>query len=131
MRKIGEYLSVFAIGGGGYSLLEIMWRGYTHWSMTITGGVCFMLIYLTDSKFNHEPLWKRCFLGSLLITMAELIVGFVVNILLEWDVWDYSKQFLNIRGQICALYSTLWFFLCIPAIYLCGLIKKKLFGAKS
>ena len=42
MVKKGELLSVFSIGAAGYSLLEILWRGNTHWTMTLAGGICFM-----------------------------------------------------------------------------------------
>ena len=41
MVKKGELLSVFSIGAAGYSLLEILWRGNTHWTMTLAGGICF------------------------------------------------------------------------------------------
>ena len=42
LKKI-EYICVFLSGGIIYSFIEVAWRGYTHWSMTIAGGICFML----------------------------------------------------------------------------------------
>lgn len=124
MEKVGEYTSVFAIGAAGYTLLEILWRGYSHWTMALTGGICFLCIYLTQMAYGREPLWKKCLVGSLTITLAELLVGFVVNILLQWNVWDYSDRMLNLSGQICVLYSALWFLLCIPGLYLSGWIHR-------
>ena len=130
IRKITEYPAVFAIGAGIYSFIEILWRGFTHWTMALTGGACFLGIYLVNRKYTNEKLWKKCFAGELIITLAELIVGFVVNILLHWKVWDYSGLKLNLFGQISALYSTLWFFLCFAACGLCTLLRR-IFEKKS
>jgi len=41
-----------------------------------------------------------------------------VNIVLGWEVWDYSQLPLNIMGQVCLLYSGMWFFISMPAIWL-------------
>ena len=51
-------------------------------------------------------------------------MGFFVNILLAWNVWDYSDQAIHLFGQICPLYSALWFLLCIPCLYLCRAIRR-------
>ncbi len=32
MRPAKEYLTVCAIGSLGYETLELLWRGFTHWS---------------------------------------------------------------------------------------------------
>lgn len=120
MRKSLEYGVVYSVGAVGYTLVEMLWRGYSHWTMALTGGACLALIYLNESRHHTAPLWKRCLVGSLIITNLELAVGFVVNIILRWQVWDYSNQVLNLFGQVCALYSGLWFLLCMPATKLCA-----------
>lgn len=124
MRYAKEYSAVFALGGVGYNLVELLWRGYSHWTMTLTGGLCLSFIYINEKFHSDEPMWKRCLAGALFISTAELAVGFFVNILLGWNVWDYSTQFLNVSGQICPLYSALWFLLCFPVIYLCRIIRR-------
>lgn len=121
-----EYGIVGLIGSAGYSLLEILWRGFTHWTMAVTGGVVLMLLYHTNCKFRGVKLWKKCFAGAFIVTSVELIVGCVVNIILRWNVWDYSRQHCNVLGQICLLYSVLWFFLCIPVNFLCTYLEKQL-----
>lgn len=125
--KTLELGAVYTVGAIGYTLIEILWRGYSHWTMTLTGGVCFFIIYLSEGVFIDAPLWKRCLFGSLAITLTELTVGFVVNILLGWQVWDYSDMFLNVCGQICPLYSGLWFFLCMPLARLCSHIRNRIY----
>lgn len=112
---------IFAIGAAGYSVLEILWRGYTHWTMTITGGVCLALIYQIN-KSIALPMLLKCAIGALIITLAELFVGSIVNLRLNWNVWDYSNIPLNYKGQICVFYSFLWFLLCIPIMNLLKLL---------
>ena len=61
--------------------------------------------------------------GSLIITSVELLFGCIFNIWLKMNVWDYSRFRLNLLGQICLLYSTLWGILSIPVSVLCIKLK--------
>jgi len=124
MPKILEYATVGCLGAVGYMVIEILWRGYSHWTMALTGGVCFFIIYMNEELFFYAPLWKRCLVGSLAVTLIELVEGFFVNILLGWAVWDYSAVPFNVCGQICLLYSGLWFLLCMPLVFVCRHLRK-------
>lgn len=126
MKKLRENLTIYTIGSVGYSFLEILWRGFTHWTMGITGGVCFLCLYKTNIKMNRQPLWKRCLTGSAIVTGIEFAVGCIVNIKLKWNVWDYSKMHFNLAGQVCLLYSVLWFFLCMPVSFLSRVLHRKI-----
>lgn len=126
MKKIKEDTLLFSIGGTLYSLIEILYRGYTHWTMTITGGICLVLLYRIEDVFKYAQLWKRCLLGSFAITSMEFIVGCIVNLKLHWNVWDYSGSKMNVLGQICLPFSFAWFMLCIPGFFICDVIKIKL-----
>ncbi len=117
-------LIIFAIGAIGYGLVEILWRRFTHWSMILAGGVCFSLFYKLCEDEKDMPVFKKCIIGATLITSVELIFGTFVNVILKWNVWDYSKLPLNFYGQVCLPYSVLWFFLCIPLVALCKKIRK-------
>jgi len=128
LRKIKEYSFVYGIGSALYCLIEILWRGFTHWSMAIAGGLCFSLIYAANNRFPKLRLWKKCILDSTIITAVEFVAGLFVNKLMHWNVWDYSDLFPNLFGQICLLYSVLWFFISVPANYLCSLLKNKFFS---
>ena len=130
MKKLKEDTFLFIVGGGLYSLLEILYRGFTHWSMTITGGACLILMYRTDIKFEASRLWKKCLMGSGIITILEFSVGCIVNIFFKWDVWDYSKTPFNILGQVCLPFSLIWFLISAPVVYFCKLIKYRIFERK-
>ena len=119
-----KYIFIFLIGSAGYSGLEVFWRGYTHWTMAVTGGACFLIIYLLNGVLRTENILLKCVAGSAVITAAELLVGVTVNLILKWNVWDYSSLPFNFMGQICLKYSLLWFFLCMPLIGICTLISR-------
>ena len=111
-RPRTESTATFAIGALGYGGLEILWRGHTHWTMLLCGGTALLL--LRRISRTALPLFPQCVLGSTAITGIEFGTGLVVNRLLHWSVWDYSSLWGNVLGQICPLYSCLWFALCVP-----------------
>lgn len=112
-----KYIMIYIIGAIGYGLLETLFRGFTHWTMLVTGGFVFVILYYVNSKNENAPIWQKALVGALIITMIELAVGCVVNLWLGWNVWDYSGYAYNFLGQICLSFTALWFFLCIPLSY--------------
>jgi len=119
-----NYGIAFGIGSLLYTLIEIAWRGYTHWTMTLTGGVCLAVMYMWNDVAHTAPLPLKWLLGALSITMIEFAVGCVVNLIFKQNVWDYSSQRFNVMGQVCLSFSLMWYLLSIPAFYLCDIIKK-------
>ncbi len=123
-REIGI---VFLIGGIGYGIMEILFRGYTHWSMLVTGGICFFIFYLINFSLETHNLLIRCIFSTLIITTLEFIVGYIVNIVLKWNVWDYSHMPYNIKGQICLGFSGIWLILGIPMTVLSDKLREILY----
>ena len=122
--KAAERIFSFLMGYFMYSLIEIVVRGYTHWSMALTGGLVLAIFYDINSR-KAITVIKNCIIGAIIITLIELMVGIFVNRLMHWEVWDYSDMPLNIWGQICLPFSIAWFFISIPAYYLCRAIRKR------
>ena len=116
--KIERAALFLLVGGVGYGLLELLWRGRTHWTMLLLGGVCFLCIGAIRRKGFSLPL--RGLLCALAVTVLEFLTGCVVNLHLHWAVWDYSANRFQLLGQVCALYSFLWLLLSLPA---CALAK--------
>lgn len=104
---------IFAIGFVGYGIIEILFRGYTHWSMLLTGGACLLTFYYLNLQYKNTPLVLRAMGGAIVITIYELSVGVIVNLLFHFNVWSYSALPLNFLGQICPLFTFLWFLLCL------------------
>lgn len=126
MKKIKQDTFLLTLGGITYGIIELLWRQRTHWSMIITGGICFLALFKIFNRAKHLTLPKKCVIGSLVITVVELFVGCFVNLYLNLAVWDYSNLPLNLWGQISLLYSVLWGFLTIPISFVCNKVKKVL-----
>ena len=122
MRNKLEYPTVFIIGAGGYGSMELLFRGHTHWTMYVLGGICLCLIYAI-SNYNKLTIPEKWLICTLAISGAEFIAGGLVNLTLGWEVWTYSHYPMNILGQVCPLFSLLWLLLCIPICPLCIKLK--------
>ena len=44
-NSIWVEIAVFVLGGGAYGLMEILFRGHTHWTMLVTGGACALTLF--------------------------------------------------------------------------------------
>lgn len=118
--KLARLCIPFFLGYFLYAMIEILSRGYTHWTMALTGGIVLtMLFQLFTGAPQKMPVSLQYLLGAVIITSAELLVGIWVNRRMQWGVWDYSDLPYNFMGQISLLYSVFWFFLCIPARIIC------------
>lgn len=107
-----DKILIFILGGAAYGLLEAIFRGYTHWTMVLTGGACVLTVYILSDRLLSMNLVSAAMGGALIITAYEFFVGVIVNIRLGWGVWDYSSLPLNILGQICPMFTMAWFILC-------------------
>ena len=105
-------------GGVAYGLIEVIWRGYTHPSMVITGGLCFSMICAINGKFAKRSLFLRSAACTIGVTATEFCVGILVNRVFRMEVWDYSDKWMNLFGQICPLYSAFWFGLCLMVSFM-------------
>lgn len=106
-------LIVFILGGIFYGLTEILYRGYTHWTMVLTGGAVLLTFYVLLPALCNMNLFLAAATGAIIVTFYEFAMGSVVNLWLGWEVWDYSSRPGNILGQICPLYTGFWFALCL------------------
>ncbi len=126
MRHGKTELMLFSIGAVGYGLIEVLWRGYTHWSMLGAGGICFAFFGTLSERLKKVGLLVKGLLGSAFVTGVELVFGIIFNVILKKNVWDYSKMPMNLGGQICMSYSCLWVLLSLVGIPFAGKIRKRL-----
>ena len=47
-RKADKYVALLATGGLLYIILEMAWRGRSHWTMFLLGGTCFVALGLIN-----------------------------------------------------------------------------------
>ena len=127
-----KYFILGIIGGAVYVLLEMLWRGYSHWTMFLLGAVCFILIGLVNEVFEWDtPLLLQMLCGCAIITALEFVTGCIVNLWLGWDVWDYSELPFNLWGQISLFSSIVWVGLSLVGIVLDDFIRWKFFDEEK
>ena len=124
MKKLLQHIVIAVIGGLVYMGIEILWRGHTHWTMGVLGGVCFVLIGLLDEWQDHPPMLLQMVQGAAIVTALELLVGLIVNRWLGWNVWDYSDMPGNLWGQVCPQFAAAWLVLSWAAVKLENLMHK-------
>jgi uncharacterized membrane protein len=131
-NKTLKYILLFFVGGYSYCGVELLFRGFSHISMLIAGGICFIMIGLLNDIFPRKiSIISQMVISALIITAVELLVGLIVNVWLGLNVWDYSKLPYNFMGQICLLYSNIWFLLSLGAILLDDYLKYFLLGEEK
>lgn len=121
MINIKQWLKIFIlflIGGFIYVAIELGFRGHSHWTMFLLGGLCFILIGGLNNYIPWEmSIIKQGIIGALIVTSLEFIFGLVLNLYLNLGIWNYSNMPFNILGQICLPFSIAWFFLSLVAIF--------------
>ena len=115
---------LFLVGGAGYIGLEFLWRGWSHFSMFLAGGICFLLLGRLNDTRPRLPLLLRGIVGAGVITMIELLVGLIFN--RDYVVWDYRHLPANFHGQICLWFFLLWVPLSLGAMGLYNRLQKHL-----
>lgn len=121
---IWQNIFMSALGGAMYYCIEMVYRGYSHWSMFVLGGFCFCWIDVICEKLTFvKTIWGKMALSAMGITVLEWLCGCVVNLWLKLDVWDYSRLPMQIMGQVCLLFSFFWFLLSFPAMQFCKSVR--------
>jgi len=131
-RKSNKYIALWAVGGLMYIALELLWRGHSHWTMFILGGICFVALGFINEVLPWDmPLWKQSLIGACIITALEFVTGCVVNLWLGLGVWDYSHMKGNILGQICPQFFLLWLPVSLSGIVLDDWLRCWWFGEEK
>lgn len=129
MKPLLKHAALALTGGCLYYAVELLWRGHSHWTMAVLGGVCFVLI----GGLNNWLPWDMSLLaqgaaGAAIVTGAELAAGIILNVWLKLDIWDYSDLPFNLWGQICLPFSLAWVLLAVVAVVLDDWLRYWWFG---
>lgn len=131
MKRLSEYLFFWTLGGTLYYSFEMIFRGFSHWSMFMLGGFC-LVFCIQQSIWTgwDSPLWLQVLWCSVFVTTGEFITGILVNKVMHWHVWDYSDQPFQLMGQICIPFAVLFSGLCVVGIFLGSYLMHFLYGEK-
>ncbi len=119
LKKMIIYIVKMLFGGGIYFLMELLYRGYSHWTMFVLGGICFMFCGLVHQiSGGRISVWQEMVWCMIIITTLEFACGIIVNGVYGLSVWDYSRMPLQVLGQICVPFMFIWYIISYPAILL-------------
>lgn len=131
-KNIIKYIILGVVGGVIYIIIELLYRGYSHWTMFVVSSIAFILIGTINEIIPWEvKLWKQMLLGSIIVTIVEFFTGCIVNLWLKWNVWDYSNLPFNILGQVCLPFCIAWFFISLLAIVIDDYLRYWLFNEEK
>lgn len=67
-RRVYKYVTLWSMGGLLYILMEVAWRGRSHWTMFALGGLCFIGLGLINEVLPWDmPLWQQVVIGAVLL----------------------------------------------------------------
>ena len=122
---IAQSAFLWLVMGYGYAIIEVLWRGHTHWTMLIVGGLCGMLAGSLDRLpgIGTMSVLARCLIGTMITLSVELASGCILNRWLKLGVWDYTGKPFAILGQVCPQYGIAWFFLMPLAMWSADMLR--------
>lgn len=123
MKKFIGKLGLFLSCGFIYCMIEILFRGWSHWSMFVLAG--FLGIFCIDSinnvlSFDCDYI-VQILISTILCTIGEGISGIILNVWLQLNVWDYSKMTFGtfFFGQCNVLFCFAWILIISIIIFYC------------
>ena len=123
MKKFIGKLGLFLSCGFIYCMIEILFRGWSHWSMFVSAG--FLGVFCVDSvnnvlSFDCDYI-VQILISTILCTIGEGISGIILNVWLQLNVWDYSKMAFGtfFFGQCNVLFCFAWMLIISIIIFYC------------
>lgn len=132
MKKLSEYLLLWAVGGCIYYLTEFLFRGFSHWTMFVLGGICLDFFTVQGRMVNWEdPMWRQILRCVIFVVSMEFISGIILNKWMNLGIWDYSGLPFQLFGQICLPFAIIFSGFCAVGILLGGYLLYWLYGEEK
>ena len=123
MKKFIGKLGLFLSCGFIYCMIEILFRGWSHWSMFVLAG--FLGVFCVDSinntlSFDCDYI-VQILISTILCIIGEGISGIILNVWLQLNVWNYSKMSFGtfFFGQCNVLFCFAWMLIISIIIFYC------------
>ena len=114
-----KMIVLLMIGGTIYFCIEMLWRGHSHWTMALVGGICFIAIGAINEYIPWEMgMVQQSLIGACLVTGIEFIAGIIL--ICHLILWDKFAYLFSLLGLLCLLLR-LW----LMIIYDIGFLKRK------
>ena len=112
----------FTYRGYLFSHISFIW-GLPFIEMYAIGGIIVLMLF---HQLEKRPI-KLFFLGSVAMTIFELIGSYFCTFFFQKSFWNYSNELLNFDGRICLIASIGWGILSVIAICVIKPIIEKIY----
>lgn len=117
--KLGLFILIFILCGVIYYSMELIWRGYSHYSMFLCAGVAGLVImFLNDHFYNFSTDFRiQSLTAGLICSIIEYGIGEIFN--RDYSIWDYRGLWGTISwldNQVNILFVGLWIVISCFAI---------------
>lgn len=110
---------LFMLGNVAGVLLEGVWcfARFHRWEshvVTVWGPFCLIygvgvvVLYIAAVKLKRYSVAVRFLAVALILDAVEYFCGWLIDFGLGMKAWDYSNEFLNVKGRICFWMTLLW-----------------------
>lgn len=118
-KKTFPYSIIFLISGIIYVVLEILWRGHSHWTMFVCAGLCGLVMAgINNNLLEFDTDFRiQVVVSALCCSMAEFLFGLAFN--QDFTIWDYRDTWgtLHFLGdQVNILFFGIWILISIFAL---------------
>ena len=118
-RQLLPFMIIFVISGFIYIMLELFWRGRTHWTMFLCAGLCGLVIAnVNNNLLNFETDFRiQVIVSALCCTIFEFLFGLIFNG--DFSIWDYRETWGTIHwlgDQVNILFFGVWLLISLFAL---------------
>ena len=97
-------------------LKRLVNRGFLHGPYLPIYGFGALLVVIPLMYFTVHPILVFL-LAALLTSTLEFMTSYILEKIFNTKLWDYSEKFVNIKGRVCLLNSTLFGIMGLAATY--------------
>ena len=115
--KIIDYISYFFIYSCLGWIIETIYafiihgqfikRGFLFGPLCPIYGFGAVILLLATKKMYGKP-FQKFLIATVLFTLFEYVVSFLLEAAFGLRWWDYSNDFLNIHGRVSLMYTIFW-----------------------
>ena len=130
LKVIAKLIFTYALCGGLYLMIEMLWRNHTFLSMFWLAGFLGLFAMFFNNIFSYETDYIIQVLSvSIIATFFEGLFGNVYN--MNYTIWDYRNLPLSFwNDQINLIFFLFWIIIVAIIIPILDYIDWKLFDYK-
>ena len=120
---------IFVTSGLIYIVLELLWRGRTHWTMFLCAGLCgLVMANINNNWLEFDTDFRiQVFVSALMCSTSEFFFGIMFNG--DFSIWDYRGMWGTIHAlgdQVNIIFFGIWIIISVFGLPLLDWIQWKL-----